>query len=593
MKSSMKEIEFGSLFLSGNEAVARGAWEYGVHFASAYPGTPSTEILETIGAEYPEIKAQWAPNEKVAMETIAGASFAGARVLTAMKHVGLNVAADPFFTLSYIGATAGIIIVSADDPGMHSSQNEQDNRLLGKAAKVVILEPSDSQEAKDMVGTGLELSEKFDTPVLLRLTTRISHSKSLVDVGPRTEVDVTGYKTDIRKRVPIPAHARIMHKKIEERLKKLSDFGNTCNLNKLEERSKSLGIITSGISYCYVREIHPEASVLKLGMTYPLPWKLIDKFIRYTEKIIFVEEGEPFLEEQIRAKFLIPAEGKKFIPIEGELNPAIVRKGIRSESIKDPAYSIVELPLRPPSLCPGCPHRGAFYALNKLRSSSTGDIGCYTLGLMPPHNALETVLCMGAAIGVLSGIEKATGREEMGKLVAAIGDSTFVHSGITGLIDMVYNCNTGTVMIMDNSITAMTGGQQNPSTGKDLIGNPAPKLNLEKICRACGVKHVTVIDPHNLKKMSEVLKTELAREELSVIITQRPCIMTYRPAGKAIAECDTDKCVSCKACMKLGCPAISFPEKNPVINELLCYPNCNLCVQVCPTGALSKELEEN
>lgn len=591
MKGKLNTVEEGTLLLSGNEAVARGAWEYGVHFAAAYPGTPSTEILEVIGEEYGEIDAQWAPNEKVALEVIAGASFAGARVLSAMKHVGLNVAADPLFTLSYIGATGGIVIVSADDPGMHSSQNEQDNRLMGKAAKVVILEPSNSQEAKDMVGEGLKISEDFDTPVLLRLTTRICHSKSMVKVGPRTEVPPKGYVGDIRKRVPIPAHAREMHSRVEKRLKDISAWGSESSLNRIERGDTALGIITSGISYQYVKEVSPEASVLKIGLSNPLPWNLIEKFLNMVDRVVFVEENEPYLEENIKARFLIPADGKSIIPVEGELNPEIVRNALHPGTATEITYGEIQLPARPPALCPGCPHRGAFYCLSKIGGSSTGDIGCYTLGLMPPHDALETTVCMGASIGVLSGIEKAVGREGMGKLVAAIGESTFVHSGITGLIDMVYNGSTGTVMIMDNSLTAMTGGQENPTTGKTLRGEAAPVLDLERVVAACGVKHVTVVDPHNLPEMERVLREEIDRDELSVIITRRPCIMTYRPKKNSIAELDPEKCVGCRLCMKLGCPAISWDGDKPEISRLLCWPNCDMCVQVCPADALSKDTE--
>lgn len=590
MRKKLNTIDEGTILLSGNEAVARGAWEHGVHFASAYPGTPSTEILETIAEEYDEIDAQWAPNEKVGLEVVAGASFAGARVLSAMKHVGLNVAADPLFTLSYIGATGGIVIVSADDPGMHSSQNEQDNRLMGKAAKVVVLEPSDSQEAKDMVGEALKISEDFDTPVLLRLTTRICHSKSMVTLGPRKEVSVKGYVGDIKKRVPIPAHARAMHSRVEQRLEDISAWGAECSLNRIEEGDTSLGIITSGISYQYVKEVSPEASVLKIGIANPLPWNLIEKFINMVDRIIFVEENDPYLEENIKARFLIEADGKNIVPLEGELNPQIVRKAVHPGTTKEITFSEIQLPARPPTLCAGCPHRGAFYCLSKLGGSSTGDIGCYTLGLMPPHNALETTICMGASIGVLAGIEKAVGREGMGKLVAAIGESTFVHSGITGLIDMVYNGNTGTVMIMDNSLTAMTGGQENPTTGKNLRGEPAPVLDLEKLVAACGVKHIRVVDPHDLPEMEKVFKEEMIRDELSVIITRRPCIMAYKPIRKGIAVVDAEKCISCKLCMKLGCPAISWDGEKPEISKHLCWPDCNMCVQVCPVDAISKDM---
>jgi len=592
MRKKLNTVQEGTLLLSGNEAVARGAWESGVHFAAAYPGTPSTEILETIGEEYDEIDAQWAPNEKVGLEVIAGASFAGARVLSAMKHVGLNVAADPLFTLSYIGATGGIVIVSADDPGMHSSQNEQDNRLMGKAAKVVILEPSDSQEAKDMVGEGLKISEDFDTPVLLRLTTRICHSKSMVKVGPRVDVPVKGYVGDIKKRVPIPAHARQMHSRVEKRLEALSAWGSESPLNRIEEGDRSLGIITSGISYQYVKEVSPEASILKIGISNPLPWNLIERFINSVDRVVFVEENDPYLEENVKARFLIEADGMNIIPLEGELNPEIIRNAVHPGTRKEITFSKIELPARPPALCPGCPHRGAFYCLSKLGGSSTGDIGCYTLGLMPPHNALETTVCMGASIGVLAGIEKAVGREGTGKLVAAIGESTFVHSGITGLIDMVYNGNTGTGMIMDNSLTAMTGGQENPTTGKNLRGEPAPVLDLEKMVSACGVKHIRVVDPHDLPEMEKILKEEMNREELSVIITRRPCVMAYRPKKKVSAVVDTEKCVGCKMCMKLGCPAISWDGEHPVISRHLCWPNCNMCVQVCPVGAISKDMED-
>jgi indolepyruvate ferredoxin oxidoreductase alpha subunit len=593
MVKKLNQVRSGTLFLSGNEAIARGAWESGAHFAAAYPGTPSTEILETVGEHYPEINAQWAPNEKVSLEVVAGASFAGARVLSAMKHVGLNVAADPLFTLSYIGATGGIVVVSADDPGMHSSQNEQDNRLMARAAKVVMLEPSDSQEALDFTREAFEISEEFDTPVLLRVTTRICHSKSLAKVGDRKEIPVKGYTKDIAKRVPIPANARKMHTRVEERLKKVSEWGDGSSLNRVEMRDTSVGVITSGISYQYVREVYPEASVLKLGLTNPLPWKIIEDFIRSVGRIVIIEEGEPYLEESIRSRFLIDARGKALVPNEGELNPELVRKALKPESVIETPIQATALPGRPPTLCPGCPHRGAFHTMAGMKFSSTGDIGCYTLGLMPPYNALETTVCMGAAVGVLAGIEKALEGMEMPRLVAAIGESTFVHSGITGLIDMVYNGNTGTVMIMDNSLTAMTGGQENPTTGRTLQGKPAPVLDLVEMVKACGVNRIVVVDPHDLKEMKRVLKEETQAPELSVIITRRPCIMAYKPLRKSVAAHDPDKCVHCKACLRLGCPAISWdPEAGvPAISEMHCWPNCNLCVQVCPVGALSKDLE--
>jgi indolepyruvate ferredoxin oxidoreductase alpha subunit len=588
MAISLNKVIEGRLLLSGNEAIARGAWEHGVHFAAAYPGTPSTEILETVGEHYPEIRAQWAPNEKVALETVAGASFGGARVLTAMKHVGLNVAADPLFTLSYLGATGGLVVVSADDPGMHSSQNEQDNRLMARAAKIPVLEPSDSQESLDLVGQALEISERFDTPVMLRTTTRISHSMSVVGIGPRREVPVKGYVRDPRKRIPIPAYARAMHTRVEKRTLELSEFGNTFPWNRIEEGRGKLAIITSGIGYSYVKEAFPDASVLKLTLSWPLPWDLISRFLAGHAEVRVVEEGDPFLEELVRSHFLLPVEGKKHIPLEGELNQCIVRSSLAPETGVEPPFKPANVLVRPPVLCPGCPHRGAFWTLKKLKGSSTGDIGCYTLGLMPPLDAMDTTICMGASIGVLSGLEKACGREVTGRLVAAIGDSTFVHSGITGLIDMVYNGCTGTVLILDNGITAMTGGQEHPATGKGLRGEPAQKLDLEALCLACGSKHVVVVDPHDLPEMERVLKEEMAREEVSVVIARRPCVMIGKPSHSAVAELQPEICVGCRRCMSLGCPALSFKDKKPVVNKLLCYPECRLCADVCPKGALRK-----
>jgi len=588
MARPLNEVTEGRLLLSGNEAVARGAWEHGVHFAAAYPGTPSTEILENIGRHYPEIAAQWAPNEKVALETIAGASFGGARVLTAMKHVGLNVAADPLFTLSYIGATGGMVVVSADDPGMHSSQNEQDNRLVARAAKVPVLEPSDSQEALDLVGQALEISESFDTPVLLRTTTRISHSMSVVNIGPRTETAVKGYVRDPKKRIPIPAHARSMHSRVEKRTLALSEFGNTFRWNRIEEGRSRLAIVTSGVSYSYVKEAFPDASVLKLTLSWPLPWDLVRRFLARDAEFRVVEEGDPFLEELIRSRFLLPVEGKKLVPLEGELNQRVVRESLAPGTTPELPVQPASVLVRPPVLCPGCPHRGAFWSLKKLKGSSTGDIGCYTLGLMPPLDAMDTTICMGAAIGVLSGLEKACGREVSSKLVAAIGDSTFVHSGITGLIDMVYNGSTGTVLILDNGITAMTGGQEHPATGRSLRGEPAEKLDLENLCRACGVRRVVVVDPHDLPAMERVLKEEMASREVSVVIARRPCVMVRKVTHHEVAELQPELCIGCRRCMSLGCPALSFVDGKPVVNSLLCYPECRLCADVCPKGALRK-----
>ncbi|MDQ7798292.1 MAG: indolepyruvate ferredoxin oxidoreductase subunit alpha [Candidatus Edwardsbacteria bacterium] len=580
------------MFLSGNEAVARGAWEAGVNVVSAYPGTPSTEILENLG-KYKEIYAELATNEKVGLEVAAGASFAGARALTCMKHVGLNVAADPLFSMAYIGARGGLVVVSADDPGMHSSQNEQDNRYYAKMAKIPCLEPSDSQECLEMAKLAFDLSEKFDTPVLLRLTTRISHSKGVVETGERTEHQPTGYVKDVAKNITIPAHARKMHVKVEERLKKLAEYGEHFSYNKVEKGEKKLGIITSGISYQYAKDVFPQASFLKLSLTFPLPVKMISEFINSVDEIYVIEENDTFLEEQIKADgykisgscaYEKEITGKAKIPIAGELDPTVLAKvfGLQKES----SYKPLQLPARPPVLCPGCPHRGVFYALNKLKLTVTGDIGCYTLGMMEPLNAMDTVICMGGSVTAAMGLEKALGPEMAQKTVAVIGDSTFFHSGITGLVDMVYNNSQGTVIILDNRITAMTGHQENPGTGKTLQGQEAPIIELEPLVRSCGVKHVQMIDPLNLKQTEKAIKEAVNNPGASVIIARSPCILIekrYRPALKV----DEDKCVGCRICLKLGCPAISFDKdkKKSKIDPMLCI-GCEVCASLCPKQAM-------
>jgi indolepyruvate ferredoxin oxidoreductase alpha subunit len=580
------------MFLSGNEAVARGAWEAGVNVVSAYPGTPSTEILENLG-KYKEIYAELATNEKVGLEVAAGASFAGARALTCMKHVGLNVAADPLFSMAYIGARGGLVVVSADDPGMHSSQNEQDNRYYAKMAKIPCLEPSDSQECLEMAKLAFDLSEKFDTPVLLRLTTRISHSKGVVETGERTEHQPTGYVKDVAKNITIPAHARKMHVKVEERLKKLAEYGEQFSYNKVEKGEKKLGIITSGISYQYAKDVFPKASFLKLSLTFPLPIRMISEFINSVEEIYVIEENDTFLEEQIKAAgYKISGScaydkeitGKAKIPIAGELDPTVLARafGLQKESL----YKPLELPARPPVLCPGCPHRGVFYALNKLKLTVTGDIGCYTLGMMEPLNAMDTVICMGGSVTAAMGLEKALGPEMAQKTVAVIGDSTFFHSGITGLVDMVYNNSQGTVIILDNRITAMTGHQENPGTGKTLQGQEAPIVELEPLVRSCGVKYVQIVDPLNLKQTEAAIKEAISNPGVSVIIAKSPCILIekkYKPALKV----DQDKCVGCKICLKLGCPAISFDKdkKKSKIDPMLCI-GCEVCASLCPKQAM-------
>lgn len=570
------------VLLSGNEAVARGAYEGGCRFAAAYPGTPSTEILENIVKYKDVIYCEWSTNEKVALEVATGASFAGARALAAMKHVGLNVAADPFFSLSYIGSTGGIIIVSADDPGMHSSQNEQDNRHYARSAKMAMLEPSDSQEAKEFTILGFEISEDFDTPLLLRLSTRLCHSKTVVELGERKEVPVKGYEKDIKKRLVLPAHARLRHIYVEERLKKLSKFSEQFEYNKMEFNDKSIGIISSGIAYQYAKEVLPDASYLKLSFTYPLPFKLIEKFSKNVKKLYVIEENDPFLEMEIKAKG-INVIGKEIIPITGELNPSIISEAFGKKRKSVTIKKMPSLSPRPPALCPGCSHTPVFYTLNKLKLTVTGDIGCYTLGALPPLNAIDTCVEMGASLGNAFGMEKVLGEKSDKKIVAVIGDSTFFHSGITPLIDIVYNKGTSTVIILDNRITAMTGHQEHPGTGKTLMGEDTVTINPEDIVKACGVKHVFTVDPYNLKELKKVIKREVERKEPSVIIARRPCILLLL-RKKEVWEpyyVDTEECIGCKICLQLGCPAISMKNEKAYINELFCV-GCGVCAQLCP-----------
>jgi len=570
--------------LSGNEAVARGAYEAGCRFAAAYPGTPSTEILENI-AGYGPIDAQWSPNEKVAFEVAMGASFGGVRTLVAMKHVGLNVAADPMFTSSYVGVNGGFVIVTADDPGMHSSQNEQDNRRYAKFAKLPCLEPSDSQEAKDFVGKALDISERFDTPVLLHMTTRICHSKGVVTLGRRRRLQPKRYEKDARKRLIIPAHARVRHSVVEKRLKDLEVFSNRPALNRIERGSDGLGVVTSGVAYQYAKEVFPQASFLKIGMSFPFPHQLARRFARGLTKIYVVEEMEPVLEEELRLAG-IPVTGKERIPVEGELNPETVRQAFFGKRHRRtaPAAKVG----RPPVLCPGCPHTGLFYTLKRLKIGSTGDIGCYTLGALPPLNAMDTCICMGASIGNALGMEKAIGPEGAKKMVAVIGDSTFLHSGMTGLLDVVYNRGTTTVIILDNRTTAMTGHQDHPGTGRTLKGDPASRVDLKKICQALGVDDVVEVDPHDLKATRQAVKQAVGKRRPSVIIARRPCLLS-REAGATAAPLSVDDslCKACGLCLGLGCPAIvRQPSGKARIQEYLCV-GCGLCQQVCPHGAIS------
>lgn len=581
--------------LSGNAAIARGAWEAGVRFACAYPGTPSTEILEHCGT-YDDIDSQWSVNEKTAMETAIGACYAGARALVAQKHVGLNVAADPFFTASYTGVNGGLVIVSADDPGMHSSQNEQDNRFYARMSKIPVFEPSNSQDAKDMTVSAIEISEKFDTPVMIRSTTRISHSECVVELGDRAIAPDREFERNVSKYCVLPHNARKLHVKVEQRLKDLEEYGNNCKWNIIEKGSKDVGIVTAGISYAHAKDVFPKASFLKLGMSYPLPKKLVQKFADSVDKLIIIEENDPFIEQEIRAMG-IKCIGKDMIPVCGELNADIIHESLKDfTDVKMPEKikaTDAEVPVRPPVLCPGCPHRGVFYNLRKLDCTVTGDIGCYSLGAFPPHNAMHTIVCMGASITNALGIEKAMKEKIHGKLVAVIGESTFMHSGMTGLLDTVYNKGRHVTMILDNSITAMTGHQPNPASGKTLKGEPTKAVNLELVCKAIGVDNVHTVDPFDLKKVESTLKEALADPEPSVIIAQRPCFLLkdYKPEIKLVSI-NRDKCVKCGMCWKLGCPAIEVsPEDGKtVINTTLCV-HCGLCAQVCRPGAITQEGE--
>lgn len=565
----------------GNEAVARGVYEAGATVASSYPGTPSTEITEYI-SKYDEIYSEWAVNEKVSVEVAIGASIAGARAFSAMKHVGLNVAADPLFTSSYIGVNGGLVIAVADDQGMHSSQNEQDSRHYARAAKVLMLEPSDSDECLKFTKLAFDLSERYDTPVFLRLSTRISHSQSIVELGERLELEPKQYVKNVQKNVMMPAMARIRHTFVEERTKKLIDYAETSRVNKVEINDTKIGIITSGAAYQYAKEALPQASFLKLGITFPLPSWLIKNFAAQVEKLYVIEELDDIIEQHCKTLGL-NVIGKDIFPICGEISSAMIKKAILGEQAEFIKLE-EQVPMRPPVLCPACPHRGVFYTLKKLKLIVSGDIGCYTLGALSPLEAMDVCVCMGASVSALHGMVKAKDLDK--KAVAVIGDSTFVHSGITGLIDMVYNKSTATVLILDNSITGMTGHQDNPTTGQDIKGQPAPLLDLVKLSEAVGVKRVTVCNPFELGNLEEILKRETQCGELSVIIVKSPCALLKSRAPQIPYEISEEKCTGCKMCMKLGCPSISMVGKKATIDKTLCL-GCNLCSQVCKFNAIS------
>jgi len=576
--------------LSGNEAIARGAYESGVTVAAGYPGTPSTEILEAAVEYKPDIYCEWSPNEKVAFEMAAGASLAGARCIVTMKHVGLNVAADPLMTLAYIGTVGGFVACVADDPGMHSSQNEQDTRQYARFAKIPILEPSDSQEAKDFLMAGLEISEQFTTPVILRTTTRVSHSCSVVELGERKMPErAPGFIKNPPRYVPIPLWGRVMRRKLEERLAHLRETAERSPLNRIEWHERDLGIITAGVAYEYVREVFPDASVLKLGWSYPFPDALIREFASGVGRLLIVEELDDFLEEHVKA-LGIPCDARNYVQGIGELSAAVLaesraRMEGREAPVHAPAAESAGLPSRPPVLCAGCPHRGVFYALAQHDVVVTGDIGCYSLGVFDPLNRLDTILCMGAGISMAHGMQKAG---EPKKVVGIVGDSTFFHSGMTALLDIAYNRGTSTIIVADNRTTAMTGHQEHPGTGRTLMGEKTSEASIEEIGRACGIKRVRTVNPYDIEATLNVISEELETGEASLIVSRAPCPLYMKRRVGDPLHIDDSVCIECRQCLDLGCPAIEAKDQRPVINEFLCG-GCTLCRQVCPVGAISVE----
>lgn len=570
----------------GNAAVARGAYEAGVRVVSSYPGTPSTEITENI-VQYEEIYAEWAPNEKVAAEVAIGASIGGARAMSCMKHVGLNVMADPVFTVSYTGVNGGLVFCVADDQGMHSSQNEQDSRHYAKASKIPMLEPSDSAECKEFTKLAYELSEEYDCPMFLRLSTRVSHSQSIVELEERRGDSLKDYKKDPAKYVMMPGNAIKRHVYVEERLRKMQEYAETASINTIEENGSKIGVISAGIAYLYAKEaLGNKVDYLKLGMVYPLPEKKIIDFAAKYEKVYVIEELDPVLEMHCRS-LGIEVIGKEAFTLLGEYTPRMIAKAVLGETGGKVAELGEPIPVRPPVMCAGCPHRGTFYVLKKLGLNVCGDIGCYTLGAVAPLSSIDTTICMGASVSAAMGMAKARGDEFAKKTVSVIGDSTFIHSGITGLIDIVYNKGINTVIILDNSITGMTGHQDNPTTGYTIRGEETKQVNLLTLCKAVGVEHVVVADPFDLKGFEKVVKEETQREEPSVIIAQRPCALlkSVKYSGHCTIGAD---CKNCKLCMKLGCPAISIKDGKPFIDESQCN-GCGLCTGVCPFSCIKKE----
>ncbi|MDR2357668.1 MAG: indolepyruvate ferredoxin oxidoreductase subunit alpha [Oscillospiraceae bacterium] len=569
----------------GNEAAARGLYEAGCAVASSYPGTPSTEITESL-AEYDGIYAEWAPNEKVALETAFGASFAGRRAFCGMKHVGLNVAADPLFTISYTGVNAGLVIAVADDPGMHSSQNEQDSRHYAVAAKLPMLEPADSSECLEFAKYAYELSERFDTPVMLRMCTRIAHSRSVVETGERAEPPVSEYVKRAEKYVMMPGNARLRHPEVERRMAELGRLADDTFLNRIETGDRRLGIITSGTAYQYAREVFGgDASILKLGLVNPLPGKLILDFAASVERLAVIEELDPVIENHCK-RLGLRVEGKSIFPAVGEFSQNLVASVLGRPAPSGRTFG-EPIPARPPVMCAGCPHRGVFFTLARAKVAVIGDIGCYTLGASPPLHAMDSTVCMGASVSGLHGWSRALGRDGERRAVAVIGDSTFMHSGVTGLINMAYNGSGSTVIILDNSITGMTGHQQNPTTGYNIKGEPAGKIDLETLCRSVGIRRVSVVDPYDLAQCERTLREELDSEEPSVIISRRPCALLKYVKPKPPLVVGRDKCKKCKACMKLGCPAVSMRDEGASVDPTLCV-GCGVCVQLCKFDAIER-----
>lgn len=570
------------VIMLGNEAIARGAYEAGVKVSAAYPGTPSTEISENLVKYKDDIYAEWSPNEKVATEVAIGASVSGVRSMACMKHVGLNVAADPLYTVSYMGVNGGLVVIVADDPGLYSSQNEQDTRMVARAAQVPVLEPSDSMEAKEFMKLAYEISENFDRPVVFRTTTRLAHSQGLVELCDRVEPEDKPYEKDIRKNVMMPGNAKLRHIEIEKQNLELAEAANTMAINKVEMNDTKIGVITSGIPYQYVKEAIPNVSVLKLGMVNPLPKKLIEEFAQKVETLYIVEELDPVIEEQVKS-WGVKAIGKEIFTVQGEYSANMIREAILGEKadVKAPA----QVPGRPPILCPGCPHRSVYHVLNKLKIHAAGDIGCYTLGAVAPLSVVDTTICMGASISSLHGMEKAKGKDYIKNWVAVIGDSTFLHTGVNSLMNMMYNRATGTVMILDNSTTGMTGHQDHAATGKTLLGEPTYAIDIPALCRAIGVKNVVEVNAFDIEKLEKVVKEEVAKDEVSVIITKSPCVLLDK-SKKPVYIAHEDKCKKCGMCMKPGCPAMTRNADGTIhIDDTMCT-GCGLCETLCKFEAI-------